>query len=325
MRVTPSPNAAHYQDPRGGIQRDEAYRTKACQDHRRYRMRRWVHALSCFYEKLIRVPRWQGLAGQARPSLSVCIITMDSGHRIGPLLRHLRTWLQPGDEIVVGIDSKTTDHTWDVCEPLVDTVFTIENNALTCNGGLGELVGRCQGNWVLRLDDDEFPEPHFFQWLPGFLNQDRITHYKLPRLHLSALAYDQEQSPTLWWVPDGYLYPDFQMRLFKNDPALLTFPQAVGHASIGCQGARGRINSVNLVHLNLAINPRWRREAKLRNYIKRLDGGWVHPVNEYALLFEDFNYQCQRYTYPDRQFQQQLAETITAQRTEYGETPPSVG
>lgn len=307
-----------HNNPRQGIMRDDTYRQKAVSDHQRYATRRLAHQWACWMETRFKVPRWHQSRHTPRPRLSVCIITMNSAQRIAPLLTYLKSWLHPDDEIVVGVDSKTTDDTLAICQNIADTVFTIENTALTCNGMLGELVNHCTGDWVLRLDDDEFPEPHISDVLPALLNQQRVTHYKLPRLHISTWDTQRQQ---LWWVPDGYLYPDFQMRLFKNDPALLTFPEAVGHASIECAGQRGRLNTVNLVHLNHAINPRWRREHKLGNYIKRLDGSWVHPVNEYALLIEDFAYQCKLYTYPDADFLTTLATTITQQRQAYGDLP----
>jgi hypothetical protein len=107
------------------------------------------------------------------------------------------------------------------------------------------------------------------------------------------------------------------MRLFINDKSQLKFPGAVGHLGIECQGRKGRINSVNLIHLNMAINPRFKREAKLETYIKRLNGEWVHPINEHALLWEDFNYQIEPYRYPDHTFRQLLIDTTRHQRDWY--------
>ncbi len=314
--IAPMVISSTWHNPREGILRDDAYTRTFKQDMRRQRLRRWVHGLAALYEQYRYVGTWKKPLPGPRPTLSVCIITMNSANRIGPLLQYLTPYV---DEIVVGVDSKTTDDTLAVCEPIADTCFTIHNEALTCNGGLKELVSRCTGDWVLRLDDDEFPEPHFFDYVPGLLTQSKFTHFKLPRLHLSCWDDAHE---SLWWLNDGYLYPDFQMRLFKNEEKLLTFPEAVGHTSIGCAGKRGKINTVNLVHLNMAINPRWKREEKLAKYIQRLNGGWVHPVNESALLFEDYAYQVQRYDYPDVGFIRTMADTITHQRSVYGELAP---
>lgn len=294
------------------IQRDERYFQTLRKDNRRQKARRFAHRLGYLYENLLVRPRWEKLGRnlQSRPRLSTCIMTMNSAERIRPLLQYIRRF---SDEIVVGVDSKTTDHTFEACEGLADELFVIQSDALTCNAGLETLVERCHGDWVLRLDDDEFPEPHFERIVSGLMSGERYTHYKIPRLHLCEVE-------PMRWVDDSYLYPDYQMRLFRNDKSLLKFPGAVGHLGIECAGPKGRLNTVNLVHLNLAINPRFKREAKLKTYIERLNGGWVHPVNEHALLFEDFNYRILPYQYPDPDFLALLKETTLHQRRIYEES-----
>ncbi len=295
------------------IIRDQKYESTIRRDLKRQKTRRMVHQWMIKYEKIRYWPQWK--KEQKKPKkkqkLSVCIITMNSAQRIRPLLEYIRSF---ADEIVVGVDNKTTDNTLAVCEGLVDELFTIENDALTCNSGLEALVERCHGDWVLRLDDDEFPEPLFAELKDGLMATEKYTHYKFPRLHLAS-ANDTDNKLT--WINDSYLYPDFQMRLFRNEPKLLSFPGAVGHTSIQCAGKRGKVNTVNLVHLNMAINPRFKREEKLEKYIRRLDGGWVHPVNEYALLFEDFNYRIDPYLYQDSAFRHCLIQTILDQRRVY--------
>jgi hypothetical protein len=291
------------------IQRDSQYYKILARDNRRQKARRFAHQLGCWYESLWVLPRlasWKK-AQASTPRLSTCIMTMNSADRIRPLLKYIRCF---SDEIVVGVDSKTTDSTFAACEGLADELFVIQSDALTCNAGLEALVARCHGDWILRLDDDEFPEPHFQPLISGLMRQSRYTHYKIPRLHLCEVE-------PLRWIDDGYLYPDYQMRLFRNDPALLKFPGAVGHLGIECEGPKGRLNTVNLVHLNLAINPRFKRESKLGTYIERLQGGWVHPVNEHALLFEDFHYRIKPYRYPDEDFRALLQETTLHQRQIY--------
>ena len=297
------------------ITRDLRYRWTYFCDSLRQMIRRWMHRLQKRQEQKVCWPRWQEKAGSnlklKAQSLSTCIITMNSADRIRPLLEYIRPW---SDEIVVGVDSKTTDNTFEVCRDLADELFWIDNQAQTCNGGLEALVSYCHSDWVLRLDDDEFPEPEFTALKEGILSQEDYTHYKLPRLHICAVD-SREQS--LSWIDDGYLYPDFQMRLFRNQKDLLHFPGAVGHTSIQCDGPRGKISGINLVHLNLAINPRWKREQKLKTYVERLNGGWVHPVNEHALMFEDYHYQIKSYLGGDAAFRKRLIETVEGQVAAY--------
>ncbi|MBY0405131.1 MAG: glycosyltransferase [Cyanobacteria bacterium] len=296
------------------ILRDATYAKTLQRDLRRQKIRRLVHQLGMQWEKKYVIPQWRRFdAKVSRPkTLSCFLMTMDSQDRLLPLIHYLR----PGcDEIVVGVDSKSKDETYALCETLkeqglIDTLLLIQNDALTCNGALETLVAHCHGDWILRLDDDEFPEPPFFQLKQGILATEKYTHYKFPRLHLSRVS-------PLEWINDSYLYPDFQMRLFKNDPSLLKYPGAVGHLGIQCQGKKGRLNTINLVHLNMAINPRFKREEKLKKYVLRHQGGWIHPVNEHALLFEDFSYKIEPYRFSDHDFCRLLTQTTQHQRAIY--------
>lgn len=267
--------------------------------------RRWQH------QQGVKREAASGLYQQELPRhnlrLSTAIITMNAAHRIAPVIAHAKTY---SDEVVVGVDSKTTDDTFDVCKAAgADVVFTIQNDAMTCNAGLKDLVKACSGDWVLRLDDDECMEPQFARIKDSLMVQDHYTHYKFPRLHLCS-------TEPLRWINDSYLYPDYQMRLCRNDMSLLHFPGAVGHTSITAKGPKGRIFGTNIIHLNLAINTRQQREAKLERYIQRLEGGWVHPINEYALLYEDFGYRIEPYTHPDAEFCALLASTVASQRAQ---------
>jgi glycosyltransferase involved in cell wall biosynthesis len=284
--------------------RDFRYYYTLNKDRFWHAIRRRIHRQGVLTE------RKSGLYEQTASShgqrLSTCVITMNAAHRIAPLIAHAKTF---SDEVVIGVDSKTQDDTFAVAKAAgADVVFEIENNALTCNGGLEALVRACTGDWILRLDDDEYMEPDFLKIKDLLMANNEVTHYKFPRLHLCS-------TNPLQWVHDSYLYPDYQMRLFKNDLDLMHFPGAVGHTSIGMAGLKKRIFGVNIVHLNLAINSREQREAKLDRYIQRLNGGWVHPINEYALLYENFNYRIEPYTASDKAFCELLAAVVAGQQT----------
>jgi hypothetical protein len=278
-----------------GIVRDQTYLNTFHRDMKRQAWRRRMHRVQALLQQWQQWPRWRKIQ-PAGHTLSVCIMTMNAADRIAPVLQYLRPI---ADELVIGIDSKTTDNTAAVCAPYADICFHIENPAATCNGGLAALVSRCTGDWVLRLDDDELVTPAFAQCVAALMQQQQYTHYKMPRLHLSALT-------PLTWIDDGYLSPDYQLRLFKNTPSQLHFPPPIGHVGIECEGKRGRLPSLPIIHLNLVVYNRQQREAKLRRYIDRLHGGWVHPVNESTLLFEDFRYRTRPYQHPDATWCQQL-------------------
>ncbi|MEB3245512.1 MAG: glycosyltransferase [Vampirovibrionales bacterium] len=300
-----------------GIIRDKRYEQTYRRDMRKQRRRRLTRRILAKLERTFTLPRLQKLnerliaSGIKRPPISVMLPVLNGVGRIEPLVAYLRAHLRDGDEIVIGVDSKCTDASLAVCQRLADTCFEVDNNALTCNGMLGELATHCKHPWILRLDDDEWPEPALFELLPALLHeaeQKNITHAKLPRLHLCLPKTDH--AGALYWIDDGYLYPDYQLRLFKNNPSLLSFPGAIGHTNVSVAGKSLKLHSINLVHLNLAIYSPAQRTAKLRRYIDRHEGGWVHPVNEHALLWEKFNYQLHPYRPADATFAQALRAVI---------------
>jgi len=271
--------------------RDFKYYRTLWKDRAYHAFRRWQHQRGLQQELA------SGLYERPIPAhdlkLSTCIISMNAADRIAPVIRHAKTF---SDEVVIGVDSKTTDETFQVAgQAGADVVFWIENDSQTCNAGLEALVKACSGDWIVRLDDDEYFEPSFLTIKDYLITQNHYTHYKFPRLHLC-------QASPLKWINDSYLYPDYQMRLFKNDLSLLHFPGAVGHTQITSEGPKGRIYGTNIVHLNLAMNNRQKREEKLARYIQRHHGEWVHPINEYALLYEDFGYHIEPYRNSDSAF-----------------------
>lgn len=294
-----------------GITRDWRYHWTYWKDSWRYRFRRWVHRIRAVWSEQFIRPVDKAIRIPNRPTITTIIPTMNSAGRIQPLLAYCRSF---SDQIVVAIDAKTTDNTLEVCKALADVVFVAENNAKTGDALVGVAVEHATGDWVLRLDDDEFPETQLVASLPYWLTRPDVTHYKIPRVHLS-------QHDPLCWVDDGYLYPDHQMRLFINRPEWLSFPDGKGHGRIAChRGKLGRINGQNLVHLNLAMNPRRERFKKLqRRYVARMNGGWVHPVNEHTLLFEDFHYNIRPYRSGNEAFDQLLRDTIAHQRQLFDE------
>lgn len=271
------------------------------------------------------LPQWRRAAAKSTPEastentrLSTAFLTMNASSRLRPVVEAVRGF---SDEVVVGVDSKSDVATWQLCQQLqaegwIDVLFRHENPHLTCNAALEAMVDHCSGDWILRLDDDELIEPSFAQYKQAILATQQYTHYKLPRLHLCGVR-------PLQWINDGYLYPDYQLRLFRNDKQLLQFPGPVGHSNISCAGPRGKLHTIHLIHLNLVIFSRAQREEKLQRYVRRAVEGteqvrpWVHPINERVLRFEDYSYQIDLYQCQTQAFWQQLTRIIDHQRGQW--------
>src|SRR3954453_8614787 len=109
-------------------------------------------------------------------SLSLCVVAKDSGRYVGKLLEAGRSF---ADEIVVAVDSASTDDTYEVCRKYADKLFLLE--PLATSGYLGPgmtwLHEQCTGDWILRLDHDELPSARLVEVLPQLTEDREVTHY----------------------------------------------------------------------------------------------------------------------------------------------------
>lgn len=69
---------------------------------------------------------------------------------------------------------------------------------------LDDAIRACDGDYILRLDDDEFPSPDLVQWLRDrqYLEHD---HWQFPRMHMWPNRN--------MFIDDPQLWPDCQTRL----------------------------------------------------------------------------------------------------------------
>ncbi|HEU5213399.1 MAG TPA: hypothetical protein VFU10_11565 [Gaiellaceae bacterium] len=138
---------------------------------------------------------------------------------------------------------------------------------------LGWLHGRCSGDWILRVDDDEVPSAALLRALPQLLCERELTHYWLPRWWVDPTADTR--------IAEGPWAADLQVRLVRNLPGLWRFPGRL-HTNIDVLGA-SRVLDEPLLHLVLRLSTLEQRRAKVAAY-ERLLPGMMHesgrPLNE---------------------------------------------
>jgi hypothetical protein len=136
----------------------------------------------------------------------------------------------------------------------------------------------CRGDWILQLDADEIPAASLAAEVAAAIADPRITSAWLTRHWLyGAPGRFLEQWP---W------HPDYVLRLFRNDPALLRFPGVV-HRPLEAIGPR-RFLSAPLYHANLLLSSYEQREARASQYEAEWPGvvtGGL-PLNEAFYLPE---------------------------------------
>ncbi|MGA2108609.1 MAG: glycosyltransferase, partial [Syntrophorhabdales bacterium] len=135
------------------------------------------------------------------------------------------------DELVIGVDSSSTDSTERICRLYADKLFRLEPIG-TSERALAWLNEQCTGDWIFRLDHDELPSTGLIKALPRLLADREYTHYWLPRRWIIGAEQVRWISQSPWW-------PDWQLRLFRNLPSLVSFPGHL-HSDYVVQGAAGR-------------------------------------------------------------------------------------
>jgi len=183
------------------------------------------------------------------PSLALAVIARDEERGL-PLA--IASAHGCADEVVVAIDSRTTDRTREAAggARVVDVVF--EDFAQMRNAA----IAAAEADWILMLDADEILEgdPRPLMAKPAI--------WEFPRRHWRDLAR------TIPAADDRH-YPDRQGRLFPNDPRV-RFVRPVHEYATGLK--RRRAKDVVLHHLKEALRtPRMlaERERLYRELVAR--------------------------------------------------------
>jgi glycosyltransferase involved in cell wall biosynthesis/predicted O-methyltransferase YrrM len=185
--------------------------------------------------------------------LSVTIPAFNSAGYIENLLRAVREF---ADEVVIGVDSSSSDATEQICSRYADKLFRLEPIG-SSERAIAWINEQCTGDWIFRLDDDEMPSTGLVRALPRLLGEREYTHYALPRRWIIGDG--------LKWISQHPWWPDWQIRLFRNIRSLLSYP---GHLHSEClvQGAGSYVTEGSLYHYTLVYHGESRRHEKLQRY-----------------------------------------------------------
>jgi hypothetical protein len=163
------------------------------------------------------------------------------------------------DEIVVALDDRVDPAlAWRAVE-LADSVVRVPYEPPP-EALLSWLYGRCRGDWILKLDDDEAPSRALLDGLADAADAS-VTHVWLPRRWLYG-------GPRTYLAADPWL-PDFQLRLSVNDPRLVRFPGLL-HVPLEVAGP-ARYLDAPIYHLE-TLRPREERERKVEAYERERPG-----------------------------------------------------
>jgi hypothetical protein len=191
-----------------------------------------------------------------KPRLTVSVISRDGAARLPRLLAEVSSF---ADEIVVGVDAASTDDTFAVASAHADVVYRFSHP--------GQLAGArmlvfdyASGDWILSLDDDESIEESFDAILPELVGNDCITHVCLSRkwiVNLDPLEYVH----AIPW------FPDWQLRLFRNDRRLVWKPAKI-HTGYRVLGLGTFESRASILHFEPVFLTPAERERKIDQYRK---------------------------------------------------------
>jgi hypothetical protein len=181
-------------------------------------------------------------------ALSICVVTRHCSSRLVSLLARLHPLAA---EIVVALDERAelqADELTGVANKIV--LFPHRDPA---DSAIPWLHAQCRSDWILNVDDDEVPSSALLHELPQLLAAD-VTHWWLPR---RWLVRDHQT-----WLDEPPWVPDYQLRLYRNDPATLRFSDEF-HRPVVVSGPAGFARQP-LWHLDCLLNSfEYRREKAL--------------------------------------------------------------
>jgi hypothetical protein len=180
------------------------------------------------------------------------------------------------DEMVIFIDEKrTTPNTVDRAKSVATRV--LYNKADTWYGADGpSLVAGCKSDWLFVLDYDEQLSLEWQQqdqWRQ-ILETTPFTHFWFPRRWIVPTRQYINCEP--WW-------PDFQLRLFRNNFEGAAFPERL-HETIRASGPGAYFQNLAIHHHVLQLFSRTQREDKVRYYEQLRPGGALGHL----YLYEDY-------------------------------------
>lgn len=140
--------------------------------------------------------------------LTVCTLAYNEEKKIGKMLESVKGL---ADEIIVGVDDKTTDKTFDIAKRFTKQVFVLKHND-TFHANKQKMLEKASKDWVLWLDSDEELTSSAKDEIRQILKDPQADAYLLPRKNIIFSK----------WIENTGWYPDYQLRLFKKGAA--TYP-----------------------------------------------------------------------------------------------------
>jgi hypothetical protein len=260
-------------------------------------------------DALLTAPERREPTAPGAATLSVAVMTAGPGPRVAALLRLLRP---AADEILVALDDRAGDEIVAELSQVADRVV-LYPFAEPVDRPLAWLCEQCRSHWVLLIDDDEIPSAALVEALPELVQDDRLTHYWIPRR---------------WLFPDSSAFldeppwrPDYQLRLIRRDPRSVYFSDEF-HRPIVAQGP-GRFLETPLWHADPLVRTHAQRLEKARRYERERPGMRIAGRSlNFAFYVPEFRPDARRAPVPPRE--REAIDSVLHARPHAGEARADV-
>ena len=151
--------------------------------------------------------------------ISYAVTACNEHSELDRLLEMLKSNIRPEDEVIIQLDTNSTQKVKDVCAKYSEytlVIFALDNNFAKFKNNLSK---HCNKEFIFQIDADEYPHPFLLESLPQILDYNyNVDVFLTPRINTVEGLTEQHIKQWGWNVNDkGWVnFPDYQWRIWKN-------------------------------------------------------------------------------------------------------------
>lgn len=210
--------------------------------------------------------------------LAGVVVTYNSEKRIETLLRSMRLFC---DELVVVVDERSDDGTFDICQGLADQVVRWNVPLGMSLAVKEEAFSLPKSDWAISLDDDELISEAILDHKRGILEaREDVSHFLLP---LYSLVEDERH-----YIASLPLWPQYVPCVFRRGMAIQE-AKLLHHPLSAKEGSGVFLFPVRIFHYKFLLRGREERERRwevMRTKPCYMDVEFFRQF----YLYEDYNF-----------------------------------
>jgi hypothetical protein len=160
--------------------------------------------------------------------ISYAITVCNEYTELDRLLRLLKMYIQPEDEIIVLVDSEnSTPEVWELLNNWnVGQPFEFHRVSHSLNKDFAQfknfLKSHCSREYIFFIDADEFPSVYLISNLKTILQMNSVDMLLVPRINTVEGLTEEDITKWRWNVDnEGHInWPDYQFRICRNVPEI---------------------------------------------------------------------------------------------------------